>query len=362
MNVFNTFYNSPWCFFLLVPLALVLFAKKPRSFVLLTVYPQLLRGLKNRGQWRAWLHKTLSVVSLACVIVGVAQPQEISHHEQLKFKTRYVAIVRDKSGSMSEGVTADDQTYANEQSAKDAKNNAANSVQPGAALTANASSKAEVTSIAIKALLPLLKGDKVFITAFDDKIHWLGVPTTDMEELALPMHLQINPDGSTNFAGLGESVDGQPVGGIEGGILGLKALSKLEDTRILIIITDGDDDIPDKEPGKEFSTLVKHLKDENIHFYVIGVGTSWVQPNWETKLDLAKLAFEVNGKTNSHIIRIGKKEEMVAGLTSIASLEARQSEMESWDVHTNLYPFWIVAGIVLLTLSIAVKNFTHEEI
>ena len=311
MYLFNTYLNSPWFLLLALVLLPVALARKPRTIVLKTVHSSLLKGLKRMSVIRAALPTVIFMLGMSCLIWAMAQPQIISAMEQMYWVLRHIGLVCDMSGSMDEGVTDEDTQFAKEQIAKAATNQQSNSSnntnQAVAGPTPAAFSKARLLELAINTkLLPLVKGDQVFACAFNDKVKFLDVPTTDLDELAL--HIHIVPDGSTNFAGLGMNIDGQPVGGIEGGIKCLMTVSALDETRILIIITDGDDSIPDKDPGKEFSTLEQHLHDQHIHFYVMGIGQSWITQGWEKTLDLARLA--MSPKVNGTIIRVGKREEM----------------------------------------------------
>ena len=35
---------------------------------------------------------------------------------------------------------------------------------------------------------------------------------------------------------------------------------------------------------------------------------------------------------------------------------------KKWDVHTDLYPGWIIAGMILISLSFVAKRWNGEEI
>jgi hypothetical protein len=209
----------------------------------------------------------------------------------------------------------------------------------------------------LKHLFKLIPTDMVALFIFDERCKYLDVPTTDLNELA--EHLEgLHPDGGTNFAGLGEKVDGQPRGAIAEILAVLHELAQKNATRIGLVITDGDDNIPDEKPAMEFSALAQQLSDEQIHFYVIGIGESWYQDQWRTKLDLARLTDKVNGT----IIRVGNKSELLKGLASIAALEKRETLHKSETETKQYFQYCMFLGLLLVIGGLLARKMNGEEI
>jgi|ERR1700733_805359 hypothetical protein len=341
-----------WPFYLyLVPLALlVLFARGPCSVVLLTVHSNLLEGLRKVSLWRLALPRLLFGAGIFCVIIAQAEPQVLTVLDKLVFVERYIAAALDNSGSMEEGVTADDTKFAQEEAQKDGS-------QGDYPAAGQAWQKYRIAAMGLKHLFKLIPTDLVALFIFDERCKYLDVPTTDLNELA--EHLEgLHPDGGTNFAGMGEKVDGQPRGAIAELLAVLHELAAKDATRIGLIITDGDDNIPDDKPAMEFSTLAQQLSDEHIHFYVIGIGESWYQDQWRTKLDLARLTDKVNGT----IIRVGNKSELLKGLASIAALEKRETLHKSETETKQYFQYCMFLGLLFVIGGLLARKINGEEI
>lgn len=166
-------------------------------------------------------------------------------------------------------------------------------------------------------------GDRVGVMVFDTRPYWAWPITRDLR--LIYRNLQIvatSPGGGTNFGQI------KP-GPIDAAIEQFEELGQ-SNTRVLIMVTDGEDELS----GSAMSRLQSDLKSNNIRLYVIGVGPRLASGN----VDIIRLAESVGGKT----FRVENANDLANCFATINSLE--QSPVRVPGAKRKWELFWYFAG------------------
>ena len=195
---------------------------------------------------------------------------------------------------------------------------------------------------------PNRKGDRVGVILFNDQPYNVSPLTLDLKTINRKLFLISKYNaGGTNFEGPSES--NPNIGGVQGGINHLLEITKPDETRVLIMITDGEDSINEKR----FGELVAQLKKEHIKLFVLGVGESWGSG---TKPDLQRLAEEAGGT----VIPIGNTKAMQDGFATIDSLYKTSVKVDPVSSNRDISEWFlglaIVLGLLYLGLIVLVRD------
>ena len=128
---------------------------------------------------------------------------------------------------------------------------------------------------------------------------------------------------------------------------------KATQTRVLIMVTDGEDSIDD-DPVK---ALGKAIHDEHIRMYVLGVGESW---NGSKKQPLQE--FVERPEVGGRVIRVGDTKQMQEAFDLIDKLETSKAEMEATQRAQELYQYFAFACFVLLLFWAISAAFVREPL
>lgn len=188
---------------------------------------------------------------------------------------------------------------------------------------------------------PNRKGDRVGVILFNDQPYNVWPLSLDLNTINRKLFLISKYNaGGTNFSGPDDvNVN---VGGVQAGINHLLEITKPDETRVLIMVTDGEDSINDKR----FGELVDQLKKEHIRLYVLGVGESWGSG---TKPDLQRLAEQAGGV----VIPIGDTKAMQDGFTKIDQLEKTSARVDPISSERDISMWFFAASLVLGLLYLA---------
>ncbi len=177
-------------------------------------------------------------------------------------------------------------------------------------------------------------GDRIGIVLFDTQQYWAWPLTDDLKTIYRKGQF-INQgaiDGGTNFG------EWKP-GPIDAAADHFDDMGKSA-TRVLIMITDGEDDLD--EGAKQ--RLEKVIRSHNIHFNVIGVGPTLAKQD----VDIIKLAQRVNG----HVYRVENAEDLARCFDSINELEQTVVQVESNTHHQDIFYYFACAALGLFLLGV----------
>jgi Ca-activated chloride channel family protein len=276
---------------------------------------------------------TLLIAFWLVLVAALAGPQLTEYSEKTTVKTRNYLLDVDVSGSMDSKLTVKNQqdftpakpaaTTDGAQAQEPKPPTRADAAQAGAALFVESPSR---------------KGDRVGLMLFNDQPYYVWPLTLDLETIKRKLYLIVKYNaGGTNFSGPDES--NQNIGGIQGGINHLLEITKPDETRVLIMVTDGEDSINEKR----FGELVALLKKEHIKLYVLGVGESWGSG---TKPDLQRLAEEAGGL----VIPVGDTQAMQDGFATIDRLEKTTAQVDPVISQRDISEWFLGLAVILALL------------
>jgi hypothetical protein len=325
------------------------FAHQERLWLLLAVIPLVIAATKSRrylAHPRIDLHKNLGTlsplrhimslllaVSLSASVIGFAMPSVPVVKSAMVAISRAILVMVDVSGSM----------YSDHLDTDDTKGFAAllsmlNLTVPGYQV-GTAPKKAEAAFVGIKVLIDSRTKDRIGLQMFDSRVY-PGYPLTfDHDRIVekLPLVVINKAGGGTNFDG--PSATSTDVGAIQGGINTL--ISAPEKTRVLIMVTDGEDNIN----AQRFKDLEQEIEDNHLRMYVIGVG-----PAWKTGTpDLKKFVEAVGGV----VIPATNSDELIAGMKRIDQLEPSKIELQSIDTREDVGHIFLIVGSGFLLMFFA---------
>lgn len=119
------------------------------------------------------------------------------------------------------------------------------------------------------------------------------------------------------------------------------------DTKVLLLLTDGLDTM---EPATE-EQIARHLRQSQVTLYVLGI---------ELQEDSSLMQF--TRRVQGHYVNVNNVEELNRALRDIDRLEASKVTVMQHTEAKELYPFFVVPGLVFLTASIALKSTWALEV
>lgn len=268
-----------------------------------------------------WVPNFLLVLIFAAVAAGLATPllPEVAVKESIQ--TRDFVIQTDISGSMDEAIKDPDQL------------NFAGGDSAGAEGQPEKIRKIDVAAKAIKVFVADREGDRVALMVFDDQTYYYWPLSRDIRVV------ERKADRVNNYTRGGTNFDSEN-GAIMGAIRHFKEMSTAE-TRVLILITDGEASISDER----FQSITKELVDLKVKVYVLGVGDSWVNGSTMTQ-DLRRLVEGVSGT----VIPVGDAAQLRQAFATINALEKSQVVIEKSTTHRPVYEWAFYAALALIVL------------
>ena len=320
MNIFN-FAATEWLWLILLSPAILLLHYAARIYARYKLRrlgkPETLRGLMaESSEARGWIKSTLLATAVALFAIAAARPQTGSKLSSRERQGREIVLVVDVSNSML-----------------------AEDVEP---------SRMARTRYAITQLVENMKDDGVGIVAFADESEVL-LPVTSDYKMALAKVKQLSP---SLIAAQGTDV-GQA---IETALLSFSSSTHNTKSRVMILITDGEDH------DENALRAAERAKQMGVSICCIGIGTPEGKPlkidgmlieDEEGKMVLTKLNEELLqqiAQTTEGIYTRSRNEEF--GLSSIIE---RLNEMEdaklqeiTFEEYDDEYQWFLGAGLLLL--------------
>ncbi|CAN5531935.1 hypothetical protein BH10CYA1_BH10CYA1_17550 [soil metagenome] len=260
--------------------------------------------------------------------VALCQPELITPAETQPVLARNIVITVDNSGSMLEFISTTSVPLGNSYpSAKSSE------------------SKSDAAKAGVKYFIEQRPDDRIALLTFGDQVFYVWPLTTDHAYL-LGLLDVIKGDGTqgTNFAG---PIGLSKIGAIEGSIIHLRETDTLAG-KVVIIVTDGEDSIPQERRIE----LENELVHENISLYVLGVGWDVTRPH-----DLATLVKDIGGK----VILVDDAPAMMDAFAQIDKIEKGVTYVDGGQIHHDFYQWFVYAAIALLGGYLLSVTFTHED-
>jgi len=294
-----------------------------------------------------WLPIILLVLMWSAFCIGMARPRLTEVNEKQTIQSRDFTILVDVSGSMSTPLQDPaQQTFVGNQTGNGSSNGApangstGNTTQSGGTATPpQPPTRANAARQGVKLFVDQRQGDRVALLLFDDEVYDVWPLTADLKTIdrKLPLIDQYN-GGGTNFDGPNPDYPWSKVGGIQGAINHFKELSDAK-TRVLIMVTDGEDSMN----PKRVEQLTDQMKKMGIHMYVLGVGEDWTTGSTP---DLQKFCEGLGGK----VFVVGNAQQMRDGFAEINKLEKSTVVIEKNAGYKDIYQYFLYAALVFALL------------
>ena len=313
MNIFN-FAAPEWLWLILLSPAIQLLHYAARIYARYKLRrlgkPETLRGLMaDSSEARGWIKSTLLATAVALFAIAAARPQTGSKLSSRERQGREIVLVVDVSNSML-----------------------AEDVEP---------SRMARTRYAITQLVENMKDDGVGIVAFADESEVL-LPVTSDYKMALAKVKQLSPSLI--------AAQGTDVGeAIETALLSFSSSTHNTKSRVMILITDGEDH------DENALRAAERAKQAGVSICCIGIGTPEGKPlkidgmlieDEEGKMVLTKLNEELLqqiAQTTEGIYTRSRNEEF--GLNEMEDAKLQEITFEEYD---DEYQWFLGAGLLLL--------------
>ncbi len=178
-------------------------------------------------------------------------------------------------------------------------------------------------------------GDRMGLIVFDVKPRYAWPITDDLRMLyRKAQFIQNNLGTGTNFGK-------NPPGPLDLAVQHFKESGQAK-SKVLIMVTDGEDEI---DPATQ-QRLVKLLQDNNIRFYLVGVGETLARQD----VDILKVAGAVGGKV-FRVEDAGSMAECFATIDKMEKSEVTVSELETRNDVFFYFVWAALAGFGLFLLS-----------
>lgn len=295
-----------------------------------------------------WLPTLLTSAFWILLCVGIAGPRLATHEDRSFQDARDWVIMVDTSGSMTGVLQDKDQaTFAEDPAAAQV-----NPGQPPAEkkppTRANGARKG--VKFFVDARAAGAEGDRLALLLFDDQVYEACLFTADMRIMSKKLTMIDGYNGGgTNFEG---PVDGNPnskIGAIQGAVnyFNLEGESK---TKVLILVTDGEDSIS----PKRMAELTAQVQELGIHVYALGVGEGWGNGK---KTDLQTFTEGVKGK----VFTIGDAGAMKSAFDEINTLEKSKIVVARTTGFFAIHWYFLIAAGIVMMLRGFVALIVREE-
>ncbi|CAN5298608.1 hypothetical protein BH10CYA1_BH10CYA1_29080 [soil metagenome] len=278
------------------------------------------------------LPTSLFITFWIVLVAAFAGPQLTQYSEKNTVRTRNYLLDVDVSGSMDTKLTVkNQQDFTGTPPAKPTPAGDGAPTEPKPPTRADAA----LAGATLFVNSPNRKGDRIGLILFNDQPYNVWPLTMDLNTINRKLYMIVKYNaGGTNFSGPDEG--NQNIGGIQGGINHLLEITKADETRVLIMVTDGEDSINEKR----FGELVALLKKEHIKLYVLGVGETWGSG---TKPDLQRLCEEAGGM----VIPVGDTQAMQDGFATIDRLEKTTAQVDPVISQRDISEWFLGLAVIL---------------
>ena len=298
----------------------------------------------------ARLPTIILVLGFVALAIAIARPQNKENVSTETFKSRDIIISLDKSGSMNTnlgpippsvvGETDLDKDFPDKPErilVQDDRN--VNQYDP---YGRPVQGRRQIDH-AIAAVLDFVRyrhnvnsGDRIGIFTFDDDQYWSWPLTHDLKMIFRKAHFaDEGTGGGTNFG----RVDPGP---LDAAIEHFEEMGK-SDTRVFIMVTDGEDSIP----RRTFERLQSLAESNNVRLYVIGIGRSIARGH----ADILSLAEATGGKS----FIADKPGDLTKSFSEIDELERSVVTVEVNEKREDLYLWFAIPALILLLLGTTMR-------
>lgn len=326
------------------------------------------KGLSGRSLLTSLgcLFLALMIASTNLALMGPKVPNAVIEHKVL---IRKVCLATDKSGSMDAELEEGAEVFADTDAKS--KDNLVDSGSGDKLVMNQDKPKAETlpggkikriqgAEIANRFLIQNrmtdnpAETDQFCLMTFDDDTYMLAPLSSDKQTiLRRSRHIGMQTGGGTNFSGPYAYTSG--TGPLQKAIDYFAENAGPNSTAVLVLITDGEDSIPDERRKQLVELFVQH----RLNFYVIGVGDGWKNSE---NLDLQKFANELhaaNPKT-SIVFKAANPGEMQKAMAKINELEKAAEVVETRHEYKEIYGWFLLAAGVFGLLYLAVVLATRR--
>src|SRR5579875_1426756 len=221
--------------------------------------------------------------------------------------------------------------------------------------------KIDLASYAVCYFAVHSKNDRMGLAEFDGNVYWSVPLVADPQIVQRKSYLlnQYVGDGNVNFDGPTASPQGGP-GVLQEALDYLKEHGQAQ-TRVLVIITDGDGSINgnpadgDVTGPNRFAALVAEARQLGIQVYGVGVGADSLSGDPQSN-DLNSWIAAVHGT----IIDAASQKQMNAMIQRIDNMPASTVKLEQQAGYLDLYQYFLVAALVLWLLFLAAHALTRQ--
>jgi Ca-activated chloride channel family protein len=287
---------------------------------------------------------------MVLIVLALAQPQTTQKISHTVVQSRAFVITVDVSGSMaSELKDPDQQKFAQEKAGgSNTSQTPVTTVARGSNVKPQKPTRAMAAREGVREFLLHRAHDLVALITFDDRCYYsepLGTPAAVLKKLDDILY----SGGGTNFDG--PSASSTEPGAIACSIQQLVEM-KAPDSRVLIMVTDGEDDI---DPSRA-EVLARAMHEEHVKMFVLGVGEDWKSDN---KPDLQK--FVERPEIGGQVIRVGDARQMREAFDRIDKLERSNTEIETLEKSQELYPYFARPALILLIIWLCIAAYLRDK-
>ena len=181
-------------------------------------------------------------------------------------------------------------------------------------------------------------GDRIGLIVFDVKPRYGWPLTDDLRQLyRKAQFIQNNLGTGTNFGK-------NPPGPLDLAVEHFKESGQAK-SKVIIMVTDGEDEIDAKTQQR----LVKLLKDNNIRFYLVGVGETLAKQD----VDILKVAGAVGGK----VFRVENADSMAECFATIDKMEKSEVTVSQLETRNDVFFYFVWAALASFGLFLLAEIF-----
>jgi Mg-chelatase subunit ChlD len=183
-------------------------------------------------------------------------------------------------------------------------------------------------------------GDRVGLLEFSDSPTWLWPLSGDLSMVF--RESQFIPFAS----GSGTNFGGTPPGPLDFSAAMFKQIGQAR-SRVFILVTDGEDSLSTDVKAR----LIKLMRDNGIHFYVISVGED-LAPRGQSlsqDADIAQIAITTGGA----VFQAQSEQDLNRAVETVDQLTRSPVQVETTTAHNELFMYCACAFLLLFTLGLA---------